>query len=112
MINVIWAMDPDKAPELDGFTIHLYIACWYLIKGDLMRMIINFQNKAKVGGYTNSMFSALIPKETNPSSFTQFHPIYVCNASNKIISKLLSNNIKALLNKLISPNQVGFIKGH
>ena len=47
----------------------------------------------------------------NPTTFNRFRPISLCNASYKIILKLLGNKIKPLLGKLISPNQGGFIKG-
>jgi hypothetical protein len=40
--NVIWSMEPDKAPGPDGFTIHFYRACWDIIKTDLLRMIKYF----------------------------------------------------------------------
>ena len=62
-------------------------------------------------GITNSTFLVLIPREVNPTTFDRFRPISLCNASYKILSKLLVNKIKPLLGKLISPSQGGFIKG-
>ena len=37
IIAGIGGVSPGKALSLDGFTIHFYRACWYIIKGDLMR---------------------------------------------------------------------------
>ena len=74
-------------------------------------MIKAFQSKAKVGRSTNSTFLSLIPKEVKPSTFDRFFPISLCNASYKILAKLLANKLKALLGKLISPLQGGFVKG-
>eukprot|EP00253_Pinus_taeda_P032328 PITA_32328 len=74
-------------------------------------MIKAFHQKAKVGGSTNSTFLALIPKEVNPGTFDRFRPISLCNASYKILTKLLTNRIKPLLGKLISPTQGSFVKG-
>ena len=80
------------------------------MKSDLLRMINAFQKKAKMGGCTNSTFIALIPKEVNPSSYDRFKPISLCNASYKIIAKLLANILRPLLAKLISPLQGGLVK--
>eukprot|EP00253_Pinus_taeda_P009869 PITA_09869 len=110
IIKVIWSMDSDKAPGPDGFTIHFYKTCWDIIKADLLKMIKGFMKKAKVGGGTNSTYLALIPKETNPETFARFRPISLCNASYKILAKLLANRIKPLLNRLISSNQGMLIK--
>ena len=85
--------------------------CWLVIRKDLLRMIKAFQLKAKVGGCTNSTFLALIPKEVNLITFERFKPISLCNASYKILSKLLANRLKPLLGKLISTLQGGFVKG-
>ena len=60
-MEVIWAMEPDKAPGLDGFSFHFYRACCNIIKLYLIRMVSAFHKKAKVGGNTNSTFLALIP---------------------------------------------------
>ena len=64
-----------------------------------------------MGGSTNSFFIALIPKEVNLATFNRFGPISLCNASYKILLKLLANKIKPLLDKLISSSQGDFIKG-
>ena len=90
IIDVIWAMEPDKASGPDDFSFHFYRVCWTVIRKDLLRMIKAFQLKDKVGGCTNSTFLALIPKEVNPSTFDRFRPISLCNASYKIFSKLLA----------------------
>ena len=74
-------------------------------------MITSFQKKSKMGGCTNSTFLALIPKDVNPSSFDRFKPVSLCNASYKIIAKLLEKRLRPLLGKLISPLQGGFVKG-
>ena len=63
-----------------------------------------------MGGCTNSTFLALIPKDVNPS-YDRFRPISLCNASYKIIAKLLANRLNPLLGKMISPLQGGFVKG-
>jgi hypothetical protein len=104
-------MELDKASGPDGFSIHFYRTCWDIIKADLFRMIKRFLQKGKVGGSTNSTFLALIPKEVNPVTFDRFRPISLCNTSYKIISKLLANKIKPLLEKIISLSQGGFVKG-
>jgi len=103
-------MEPDKAPGLDGFSIHFYRIYWDIIKANLFRMIKGFLGKAKVGGSTKSTFLVLIQKEANPLEFDRFRPISLCNASYKIFTKLLANRIKPPLEKLISPNQGGFVK--
>jgi len=74
-------------------------------------MIQGFFGKAKIGGGINSTFLALIPKEANPETFDRFRPISLCNASYKILSKIMANRIKPLLDKLISNAQGGFVKG-
>jgi hypothetical protein len=73
-------------------------------------MIQYVQKSTKLGGSTNSTFLALIPKDSNPSTFSRFRPISLCNVSYKFITKVIANRIKPLLHKLISPNQSGFVE--
>lgn len=111
IVEFIWSMQLDKAPGPDGFTIHFYKACWNVIKLNLLIMVKSFQKKAKVEGCTNSTFLALIPKDINPKTFDRFQLISLCNASYKILAKLLANRLKSFLGNLISPLQGGFVKG-
>ena len=60
----------------------------------------------------NHSFIALIPKGNNAASVNQFRSISLCNVLYKIISKLLANRLKQVLNKLISPWKTAFIPGH
>lgn len=59
----------------------------------------------------NSSFISLIPKTAKPLTATEFRPIVLCNTSYKIISKLIANRMKPLLNQIISPYQSAFIPG-
>ena len=53
----------------------------------------------------------LIPKKKNPTKWTEYRPISLCNVTNKIISKLIATRMAPLLPILTVPNQSGFIKG-
>jgi len=64
-----------------------------------------------MGGDINSYFLALIPKDSNPSSFSIFFPISLCNVSYNIFSNLLACHLKLPLPLLISENQREFIPG-
>jgi hypothetical protein len=102
ILQAIRSLEQDKAPGPDGFSIRFYKHFWGLIKHDLRRMLNYTLQKKKVGGATNSTFLALIPKETNPSNFSRFQPISLCNSSYKILTKIISSRLKPLLSKLVS----------
>jgi hypothetical protein len=102
---VVWELALDKALDPDGFTIHFYRRCWSIIKYDLIRIIKYAHKSFRIGEASNSSFLDIIPKEENPSSFSQFHPI-----SYKIMTKIITNVLKLLLPKIIIENQVGFKK--
>jgi hypothetical protein len=110
VLGALQQMNLDKAPGPDGFTVHFYLLCWNIVKRDLVRMVQYVQKSARMGGNINSSFLALVPKESNPSSFARFRPISLCNVSYKLISKIIAIRLKPHLHKLISPNQGGFVE--
>ena len=49
-----------------------------------------------------------IPKEKIPTTFSEFKPIFLCNSSYKIITKIIATIVKPLLSQIISKNQGDF----
>ena len=57
ILDVIWTMEPDKAPGSNGFSFHFYRAYWKIIKTNLIHMVIAFQEKGKSGRMYELYFS-------------------------------------------------------
>jgi hypothetical protein len=100
-----------KAPGPDGFTALFYVKYWNNIKGIVLNAVGDFFMHNILLREQNHTFIALIPKKLVASSVHQFRPLSLCNIIYKIISKLLANRLKPLLDKVISPFQTAFVLG-
>jgi retron-type reverse transcriptase len=67
--------------------------------------------KGKILSSLNATFLVLIPKKDHPTTFSDFRPISLCNLVYKLISKVISSRLKPVLEKNLSPEQHGFLKG-
>jgi len=106
----IWELALKKYLGLYGFTIHFYRKCWNTIKFVLIRMIQYVQKSFQICGASNSSFPNLIPKQENPSSFSRFMYISLCNNSYKIMTKIIEKRLNKMLPKIILENQGGFVE--
>lgn len=57
----------------------------------------------------NATNIALTPKVKHPTSVSDYRPISLCNVSYKIVTKVLANLLKSILDAAISPDQSAFI---
>ena len=69
-----------------------------------------FESKV-VPDYLNETLISLILKCPNPESFNNYKPISLCNNIYKMINKIIVGRIRPFLDKLIAPNQAGFVPG-
>jgi hypothetical protein len=101
----------DGAPGPDGLPFFFYQHFWELIKKDLLRLFDEFYRGRLDIHRLNFAMLTLIPKEPEATSIRKFRPISLLNCSFKIFTKVLTNRITGILQKLIASNQSAFLKG-
>jgi hypothetical protein len=109
--DVIFGMDGNKALGPDGFSLAFFQACWDVLKEDIMAVFEDFHARGRFEKSLNSTFISLIPKVTGASELKDYRPISLVNKIYKIISKVLANRLRLVMNKIISIPQNAFVKG-
>jgi hypothetical protein len=109
--EVIKGMDRDKAPGPDGFSMAFFQDCWEVGKGDFIAVFEEFHARGKFVKSINSTFISLIPKIQGAKEVKDFRPISLVGGVYKIISKVLANRMRKVMDKIISKPQNAFVKG-
>jgi hypothetical protein len=91
-------MEHNKAPGPDGFSAEFYLFFWELIKDDLMPMEFHHSNFSLFS--LNFDIITLLPKQKEATQIQQFRPIYVLNVSFKNFTKMLTNRIVLVAQKV------------
>jgi hypothetical protein len=76
---------------------------------DLQSMVEEFRIWGKFLGAIISTFIALISKGNDPSSFDECKPISLCNLFYTLISKIIINRLKEILQGVIYEEKIGFM---
>ncbi|GAU37589.1 hypothetical protein TSUD_365100 [Trifolium subterraneum] len=104
-------MHPLKAPGPDGFQGVFFRQYWHILGDDIYEMI----NQAFTTGQLNPTLAetliCLIPKVDCPKHFKDFRPISLCNTLYKLITKILVNRLRPMLDSIIGPFQSSFLPG-
>lgn len=95
--EAVRSMPNDKAPGPDGFTINFYKACWHIVKHEVWEVVEDSRQSKSILKSLNSTFIALIPKVEEANRPEKFRPIALCNVIYKIISKVIANRLKSIL---------------
>ncbi|XP_026399652.1 uncharacterized protein LOC113295538 [Papaver somniferum] len=109
IFSTIKIMEPWKSPGPDGFSARFFRDNWNIVSDQVVEHVQNFFKTEFLLKNLNYSFIALIPNVQNPSSPNDFRPISLANTVYKIISKILTNRLKPLLDTIISPFQSAFV---
>ena len=107
----VFSLGGSKAAGPDGIPGSFYQKSWDIIKLDLFRAVQSFFTSGHMLRKWNETAIVLIPKVKTPESISQFRPISLINFSYKIISKVMVNRLKPIVNEIISPEQSAFVTG-
>jgi hypothetical protein len=106
MVEEVWEaifqMEQNKAPRPDGFPVEFYQACWEIIKYNLMALFREFHNGDLPLYSLNFGTIILLPKCREATKIQQYRPIGLLNASFKIFTKVATNRISHVAQKVIS----------
>lgn len=104
-------MHPDKAPGPNGMTPTFFQKHWEIVGDDTLKMISHFFRSGEILQGLNDTNIVLIPKKKNPTMVSDLRPIALCNILMKVITKVLANRMKNMLEKVVSESQSAFIPG-
>jgi len=104
-------MEHNKAPGPDGFLAEFYQVFWDLIKLDLMSLFNDFQEGNLPLHSLNFGNIILLPKKSDARTIQQYRPICLLNVSFKIFTKVATNRLTTVAQKIIRPTQTTFLLG-
>ncbi|KAL0401977.1 UNVERIFIED_CONTAM: hypothetical protein Slati_4227600 [Sesamum latifolium] len=107
--RVIFGMCADSVVAPDGFNAFFFQKCWDIIHEDIVGAVQDFLSGTLLSTSITETSIVLIPMVKNPSRWSDYQPISLCNTSNKILTKLFNDRLKTILPSLIVENQSGFV---
>uniref|UniRef100_A0A2N9ELX8 Reverse transcriptase domain-containing protein n=1 Tax=Fagus sylvatica TaxID=28930 RepID=A0A2N9ELX8_FAGSY len=111
VVSVLKDLKGDKAPGPDGFSMAFFHKCWDIVGDDVMGFFEEFHTHCKFEKSLNATFIALIPKKWDALNIRDYRPISLISSMYKLLSKVLANRIKTVLELLISDSQNAFVGG-
>ena len=104
-------MKHDKSPGIDGFPVEFYKVFWKDLGQFLVRSIQSSFVTGELSITQKRGIITCIPKGDKPREFLKnWRPISLLTTDYKIITSVLANRMRTVLNKIINPNQKGFLK--
>ena len=96
-------------PISDGFNSKFYKLHWEKLNELIVTSMQQTFESGKIINEINHSVISLIPKVKTPKDMSDYRPISCCNTIYKILSKILCNRMKLVINDLISENQFAFL---
>ena len=105
-------MKNSKSPGMDGFTAEFFKFFWVDLGKFILRSVNYAYKNDSLSVTQNQGIITCIPKPNKPRQFLKnWRPISLLNVIYKLMSSVIANRLKSVLNKLINNDQKGFISG-
>jgi len=112
VIKAISALKSNKAPGPDGLPGELYKKFNVTLCPYLHRVFTQAHTDGVLPPtLTEAVITVIHKKGKDPEEVGSFRPISLLNQDGKLFSKILANRLSPFLDKLIHPDQTGFIPG-
>ena len=109
--QVLMEMEGDKAPSPDDFTMAFFSKMLECGGVDVMAVFDHFHRYLVFERSLNALFLTLIPKKNNAIDVKDFRSISLVGSVYKLLSKVLANRLRVVLDSLIFESQNAFIGG-
>ena len=109
--RTLFSMGALKAPGPDGINALFYQSQWEIVGPSICDYIQRIWHNPSIIAEINSTFLVLIPKVDHPEEVKDLRPIGLCNVILKLITKIIANRLKPLMQSIISPTQCSFVPG-
>uniref|UniRef100_A0A803P7K6 Reverse transcriptase domain-containing protein n=1 Tax=Cannabis sativa TaxID=3483 RepID=A0A803P7K6_CANSA len=109
--NKVFQMHPLKAPGPDGMSGIFFRSCWETVGDKVISCVQEFFRNGVLDHDLNFNYICLIPKVLNAEKVKLFRPISLCNFALKIITRIMAQRMRMIMDKVISPFQSAFIPG-
>ena len=108
--TIVKTLKLNKSPGLDGLTGEFYQTFWTVIGPYLVDSYNeSFMNGALCESQNLSVLS-LIYKKGESTNLKNYRPISITNLDYKILALVLANRMQAVMDKIISDDQTGYIR--
>ncbi|XP_026451473.1 uncharacterized protein LOC113351753 [Papaver somniferum] len=109
IFDTLKSMENWSAPGPEGFQAGFYKSHWSIISEDVYQMVTRFFETKHILKQINKSYISLIPKKRKFVCAADYSPIDLCNTYYKIISKIIVNGLKPLMEKIIFPYQAAYV---
>ena len=109
--DALFDMHSNKSLGPNSMNPAFYQRFWHIVGKDVVSACLSFINDVSFPMGLNDTSIVLIPKKQRPEILADMRPIALCNVLYKIVSKMLANQMKSVLDSVVSEAQSAFVPG-
>lgn len=107
--KAVFSFSPWKTPGPDGLQAGFFQKFWNQISPSICSFIKTTFQTGTFDENINHSFITLVPKRTPIETVNDFRPISLCNTTLKIITSIIAERFRPMMQKMISDTQASFL---